>query len=199
MYGYFVNILTSKTLAVPISKETKLQLISPHLFSNTHTHIYIIYINCRCSPQSRKLVSFPANGMTVKAIERPNWQRPTRPHRPHNKVCFKHSVSCCCCFFLLVLYSSFSIKFATQPLLWTACLLSFDGLLAFCFWSSSRTQINDKVPGLAWPERQRKNAPKCGKLRRRCKEKLPRGSRAGCRSKRALFLCYKLNAAVFVP
>lgn len=82
---------------------------------------------------------------------------------------------------------------------WTACLLSFDGLLAFCFWSSSRTLINDKVPGLAWPERQRKNAPKCGKLRRRCKEKLPRGSRAGCRIKRALFLCYKLNAAVFVP
>lgn len=92
--------------------------------AHTHTYIYIIYINCRCSPQSRKLVSFPANGMTVKAIERPNWQRPTRPHRPHNKVRFKHSVSCCCCFFLLVLYSSFSIKFATHPLL-LDCLLAF--------------------------------------------------------------------------
>lgn len=112
---------------------------SPFILKHTHTHIYIIYINCRCSPQSRKLVSFPANGMTVKAIERPNWQRPTRPHRPHNKVRFKHSVSCCC-FFLLVLYSSFSIKFATHPLL-LDCLLAFfwwlAGILLLIFFKNS--------------------------------------------------------------
>lgn len=112
---------------------------SPFILKHTHTHIYIIYINCRCSPQSRKLVSFPANGMTVKAIERPNWQRPTRPHRPHNKVRFKHSVSCCC-FFLLVLYSSFSIKCATHPLL-LDCLLAFfwwlAGILLLIFFKNS--------------------------------------------------------------
>lgn len=196
MYGYFVNILTSKTLAVPIFQGDKASAyFSPFILK--HTHIYIIYINCRCSPQSRKLVSFPANGMTVKAIVLTGNSPLART--AHITKCALSIQSAAASSFYSCFTPVFLLNLPPTHFFWTACLLSFDGLLAFCFWSSSRTLINDKVPGLAWPERQRKNAPKCGKLRRRCKEKLPRGSRAGCRSKRAIFLCYKLNAAVFVP